>query len=165
MNETFWMVWCMDRAAAHKRHSTQASAIAEATRIAQKEKKPAHVLMSIGQAVPQDPPVVWIPAVEPTPALDETIYPPRDCGKDREYSNGFKTGFDARNLRTPVNADHVDLSKNSPLWIDGYKDGWTEADENLRENIGPTLAEYKESLKEEQNKRPFYVPKEGEIPM
>ncbi len=59
MNEALWLVWSMDRATAHSRHSTQASAIAEATRIAQKDKKPVHVLMSIGQAVPLDPPVEW----------------------------------------------------------------------------------------------------------
>jgi hypothetical protein len=70
MNETFWMVWCMDRAAPHKRHPTQALAIAEATRIATKEKKPVYVLMSIGQAFPQDPPVTWTYSVLPTPAND-----------------------------------------------------------------------------------------------
>jgi hypothetical protein len=73
MNETFWMIWCMDRCTPQKRHSTQASAISEATRIAQKEKKPVHVLMSIGQAVPQDPPVVWTYSVLPTPANDPSI--------------------------------------------------------------------------------------------
>ncbi len=68
MNETFWLVWCMDRAAPNKRHPTQAEAIAEATRIASKEQKPVHVFMSIGQAVPQEPPVVWTYSALPMPA-------------------------------------------------------------------------------------------------
>jgi hypothetical protein len=65
-NETFWMVWCPERQMPSKRHPTQAEAIAEATRIAQKEKKPVYVLMSIGQAVPQDPPVTWTYSALPT---------------------------------------------------------------------------------------------------
>jgi hypothetical protein len=63
MNEPFWMVWCESQAVPVRKHSTEKEAITEAVRISGKEKRIAHVMKCIGQAIPQDPPVVWAPSV------------------------------------------------------------------------------------------------------
>ena len=86
MNEPFWMVWCFERQAPSKRHTTEQSAIDEAQRLAEKERKAFYVLKCIGEAVPpKPPPVFWVKYAEPTPAKDPVIgqYQGRQSDQER----------------------------------------------------------------------------------
>jgi len=59
MSERFWIVWCPERGLPRVQHDTEAEAVAEAQRVAGLERRKVYVCECIGNATPQDPPVVW----------------------------------------------------------------------------------------------------------
>jgi hypothetical protein len=75
MTGKFWMVWCPARDEPLHKHATEEAAVAEARWIAEKERKTAYVLACIGEAVPLNPPVVWMKYEDWKPAGEYPLTP------------------------------------------------------------------------------------------
>lgn len=80
-SDKFWMVCVPGRGAPNVRHDAKADAIAEAKRLAQRERASAYVLETVGAAIPQD--AVWAEI-----GAEEKNEPRNECGNSLEEQRG-----------------------------------------------------------------------------